>query len=445
MLGSITLQHFLRSYPHLCGMTATAEPAADELFDFYGLDVLVILPNQPCIREDHPDLIFTQREAKRRALLAEIVKVHRTGRPILVGTLSVAESEELAADLRAAGTPCSVLNARRDDEEARIVAQAGALGAVTISTNMAGRGTDICLGGRKGEGYEEVAALGGLYVIGTNRHESRRIDDQLRGRAGRQGDPGSSRFFISLQDDLLARCGVADLTPKRWRSVTRLEPVDNPALRRAVARAQRIVEGQNFDIRRTLWRYSRFVEQQRRIVCEHRRPLLVGTAPPGVLQERVPAACESARQALGEVALQDLERRLTLHAIDECWSEHLAVVTEIRDGIHLAGVGGLSPIEEFIKGAARSFDHAWNAIDERVVEGFTALEITADGVDVDEMGLCGPSSTWTYLVNDEAFTEGLAAALMGRRSIGFAANAAFAAPFFLLWVLIQRFQRRGKD
>ena len=400
VLGSITLQHFLRQYPHLCGMTATAESAADELVGFYGLEVLVVPPNRLCIRTDHPDLVFTHREAKRRALLAEIEKAHRTGRPILVGTLSVEESEGLAADLRAAGIGCSVLNAKRDDQEARIIAEAGALGAVTISTNMAGRGTDLRLGGREGGGYEQVAALGGLYVIGTNRHESRRIDDQLRGRAGRQGDPGSSRFFISLEDE-------------------------------------------NFDIRLNLWRYSHFVEQQRRIVYERRRPVLRGMAP-RVLQERVPAARERARRALGEAALQDLERKLMLHAIDECWSEHLATVTEIRDGIHLVEVGGLSPLAEFQKQAVESFDHALNSIDARVVERFTSLEITSDGVDMDKMKLHGPSSTWTYLVNDHTFTDHLAATLMSRRNIGFAASAALTGPLLMLWALSRHLRRRGK-
>ena len=444
VLGSITLQHFLRQYPHLCGMTATAEPAADELADFYGLDVLMVPPNRPRIRTDHPDLVFTHREAKRLALLGEIEKVHRTGRPILVGTLTVEESEGLAADLRAVGIGCNVLNAKRDDQEARIIAEAGVLGAVTISTNMAGRGTDIRLGGSEGGGYEQVAALGGLYVIGTNRHESRRIDDQLRGRAGRQGDPGSSRFFISLEDDLLMRYGIEDLLPGRSRPAAQREPVDNPILRRAVARAQRIVEVQNYDIRHTLWRYSHFVEQQRRIISEQRRRVLRGTVPPRVLQERVPVTRERARRVLGEAALQDLERRLMLHAMDECWSEHLATVTEIRDGIHLAEVGGLSPLEEFQKQAVASFDHALNSIHARVVERFTSLEITPDGVDVDEMGLRGPSSTWTYLVSDHAFTDRLVATLVSRRNIGFAAGAALTGPLLMLWAWSRRLQRRGK-
>jgi preprotein translocase subunit SecA len=403
VLGSITLQHFLRHYPHLCGMTATAEPAADEIYLFYGLELLVVPTHRPCIRTDHPDVVFAHRDARCRALLTEIDRVHRTGRPILVGTLTVAESEELAADLRAAGIACSVLNAKRDAEEARIVAEAGILGAVTISTNMAGRGTDIRLGGTDGRDYERVTALGGLYVIGTNRHESQRIDDQLRGRAGRQGDPGSSRFFVSLEDEMLVRYGIEARLPDRWRGNTQSEPVDDPAVHRGVARAQRVVENQNYEIRRTLWRYSHFIEQQRRIVAERRDQVLKGTGIPGVLQERCPEAFEQACGALGEAAIEDLERRLNLYAIDDTWAEHLATVAEIRDGIHLARVGGLSPINEFIKQAAVSFEKGMKEIDDRVVNRFLALEITPAGVDLEQMGLRGPSSTWTYLVNDETF------------------------------------------
>ena len=401
VLGSITLQHFLRHYPHLSGMTATAEPAADELYLFYGLDLLVVPPNRPCVRVDHSDLIFTHRAAKRDAPVTEVDAVHREGRPILVGTLTVEESEGLAADLRAAGIPCNVLNAKRDAEEARVVAEAGTPGAVTISTNMAGRGTDIRLGGSEGEDYARVAALGGLYVIGTNCHESRRIDDQLRGRSRRQGDPGMSRFFISLEDDLMERYGIDDLLARRWQGAPQTGPLDDPVVRGEVARVQRIIEGQNYDIRRTLWRYSHFVEQQRRFVGERRAQVLRGKDLSGVLQERHPETYDRTRRVLGESALKDLERRLTLHAIDDCWSEHLATVTEIRDGIHLARLGGLSPINEFIKKAAASFEEAQSSIDDRVAGRFSALEITSHGVEFEALGLRGPSSTWTYLVNDE--------------------------------------------
>ena len=225
VLGQITLQHFLEQYPHLCGMTATAEVAGAELREVYGLEVQVIPPNRPCVRVDHPDVIFTHKEAKHRAIIEEVLRVHGSGRPILVGTLTVAESEGLAAGLREAGLMCDVLNARRDGEEARIIAQAGRRGAVTISTNMAGRGTDIRLGGACGQEEVEVVELGGLYLIGTNRHDSRRVDQQLRGRAGRQGDPGSSRFFISLEDDLLQHQGIDTLIPARYLPARQPEPL----------------------------------------------------------------------------------------------------------------------------------------------------------------------------------------------------------------------------
>jgi len=443
VLGSITLQHFLGQYPHLSGMTATAQSAAQELYGFYGLELLVVPPHRPCIRRDEPDLVFSHRAAKQRALVKEIERVHRSGRPILVGTLTVEESEALAQDLRQAGVDCSVLNAKRDDQEARIVAQAGAPGAVTISTNMAGRGTDIRLGGREAEKYDQVAGLGGLYVIGTNRHESRRIDDQLRGRAGRQGDPGSSRFFVSLEDDLLVRYGIDDLISPRSRPQEQFEPLDNPVVRRAVARAQRIIEGQDYDIRQTLRRYSHFVELQRRVFSKRRDLVLRGLAPE-VLKERVPEDAERARGILGDENLKDLERRLTLHAIDECWSEHLMIVTEIRDGIHLAEVGGMSPIEEFQKAAAASFLRAVDSVEDRVIDAFVALQINSECLEAEALGLRGPSSTWTYLVSDSAFTDRVAANLMSRSNVGFAASAALTGPLLLLWALSRKLQRRER-
>ncbi len=252
VLGSIPIQHFVRLWPRIAAMTATAEPSAIELSEFYGLETVVFPPHRPCIRVDEDDLVFTHRAAKVTALVEEIERVHRTGRPILVGTSSVAESEELAGLLRRRHVKCRVLNARHDAREALIVSRAGMPGAVTISTNMAGRGTDIVLGAGDPGAREAVAALGGLYVIGTNRHESRRVDDQLRGRAGRQGDPGSSRFFVSLEDDLIRRYGVLDLIPRGHVPAPQPGPVEDPVVRDAIARAQRVIEGQNFEIRKTL-------------------------------------------------------------------------------------------------------------------------------------------------------------------------------------------------
>src|SRR5678815_5181541 len=275
VLGSITLQHFLKHYPRLAGMTATAQTSAEELEHFYGLRVVPVPPNKPCIREDLPGLVFANKASKEKALVAEITQIHSTGRPILVGTSSVHESEMLAEQLRKSGIECVVLNAKNDEAEAAIIARAGAVGAVTISTNMAGRGTDIKLGVAK------AVDLGGLYVIGTNRHESRRIDNQLRGRAGRQGDPGTSQFFASLEDDLMVRYGIDHLIPENTILESRNQntPIDNRAVLEEVDRLQRIVEGQNYEIRKTLALYAVPVEEQRRRVQDWRMAILLKEEP----------------------------------------------------------------------------------------------------------------------------------------------------------------------
>jgi len=444
VLGQITLQHFLEQYSRLCGMTATAKVAADELWAVYGRQVLVVPPNRTCIRVDYPDVVFTHQDAKQRAVIEQVVQVHATGRPILVGTLTVEESEQLASRLRDVGVSCSVLNAKRDDQEARIVAQAGKLGAVTISTNMAGRGTDIRLGGSDGAEEDQVVALGGLYVLGTNRHESRRVDDQLRGRAGRQGDPGSSRFFISLEDDLLQHTGIDDLIPTRYRPAPQRKPVDNPVIRRQIAHAQRVVEGRNFDVRKALRSFSHMVELQRRMVYRERRRILMEDERSEVLSKRVPELYERVCGLIGSEAAADLERRLKLHTIDQCWADHLAIVAEIRDGIHLAAIGGLSPLEEFQKRVAQSFEHTRHSVDDRMIEHFTALQVTADGIDLDAVGLRGPASTWTYLVQEDVFEDPVAAALVSQRHIGFAVGAALTGPLLVLWMLLRRFRKRQK-
>ncbi|MBW2458165.1 MAG: accessory Sec system translocase SecA2, partial [Deltaproteobacteria bacterium] len=264
ILGSITMQHLIGRYPNLCGMTGTILPSEEELFQFYGRKTVIIPPHQPCIRVDHPDLVFTHQAAKHAAIVAEATQSHDQGRPVLVGTSSVAESLHLAAQLGEAGIDCQVLNAKNDELEAQVIARAGVPGAVTVSTNMAGRGTDIRLGGEDEGERESVVACGGLYVIGTSRFESRRVDDQLRGRAGRQGDPGATRFFVSLEDDLMTRYGVAQWIPRRHRRERQDEPIDDSVVSEKIATTQRIIEGQHFDIRKTLWSYSTFVDEQRR-------------------------------------------------------------------------------------------------------------------------------------------------------------------------------------
>ena len=400
VLGSIPIQHFVRLWPKLAGMTATAEPSAVELHEFYGLTTVVLPPNRPCIRVDEPDVVFTHREPKVRALVEEIARVHATDRPVLVGTASVAESEELAALLRGRRVKCRVLNARHDAREALIVSRAGMPGAVTISTNMAGRGTDIVLGGGDPAVRERVAALGGLYVIGTNRHESRRVDEQLRGRAGRQGDPGSSRFFVSLEDDLATRYGIQDLIPAGHRPAPQETPVEDPAVRHAVARAQRVIEGQNFEIRRTLWRYSSMVEEQRQLMFAHRQGLLEDGGHPGFCAEEAAAHYDALAREAGVQRVREAERRLALILLDRRWSDHLALIDDIREGIHLQRYGGRLPITEFQRQIIDAYAEMMEGLREEVVGVFGRLRAEGGEIDLDRAGIRGPTSTWTYLVND---------------------------------------------
>jgi preprotein translocase subunit SecA len=433
ILALITIQHYLQKYPRLCGMTATARTSAFELADIYNLDVLPVPPHRPCIRIDHPDVIYTCRNEKRRALIEEITRVHATGRPILVGTVSVQESESLAADLRRAGIEGRVLNAKNDAEEAEIIAEAGALGAVTISTNMAGRGTDIRLGG------DQVVALGGLYVIGTNRHESRRIDDQLRGRAGRQGDPGSSRFFISLQDDLLQRCGIERLIPAKLLEGA-AGVIDHPTVRNEVARVQRIVEGQHGDLRKRLLGFSERLEHQRAELQEWRQAVLEEEDAESLLAERCEERWETLCSAYGDDLLRGIERRITLITIDRCWSDHVAEMQAVRDEVHLVQLGGRDPFTELCLTAARAYESLLNRIDDTIVEIFERVTVTADGVDWEREGLRGPSSTWTYLVNDNVFSTNTFQIMANRASFG--VWAVLLCWWILIpWALILRWQR----
>ena len=360
ILGSITMQNLVALYPMVCGMTGTAATQAAEFRSIYGLDVEVIPTNRPVIRVDQPDVLFETKLEKERAVIEEIRRAHQAGRPVLVGTVSVRESERLSASLR--GIPHQVLNARNEEKEAGIIARAGERGAVTVSTNMAGRGTDIRLG--KG-----VAELGGLYVIGTNRHESRRIDNQLRGRAGRQGDPGSSRFLVSLEDDLLVKHGIL-----------------NPRLHHDPESIQRLVEGQNLDIRQFLNKYESVVEGQRQAIQERREAILRGDA-----------ACAS-----------ELERLVSLTTIDELWSEYLANIAELREGTGWVSYGGREPLFEYLRVVHRLFPELQKRIAEEIPKRLA--EAKTGALDPSERG-----ATWTYLSTDQPFgtlTERFAAGLM---------------------------------
>jgi preprotein translocase subunit SecA len=369
VLGSITLQDLIALYPMVCGMTGTAATQASEFRKIYDLEVEVIPTNRPMIRIDHPDRVFRTMPEKEEALVEEIRSTHKTGQPLLVGTHSVEESERLSSQL--IEIPHQVLNARNDEVEAAIVRRAGERGAVTISTNMAGRGTDIQLG-------TGVAELGGLYVIGTNRHESVRIDNQLRGRAGRQGDPGCSRFFVSYQDELLLKYGIDD------------ETYSTPA------EIQRRIEGQMLDIRQFLNKYERVAEGQRMAIHMRRQDLLDGTTP-----------CKS-----------ELERLASLITIDDMWAEYLSALAEIRSGVHWVSLsggardpiqsffkfGGFDAFREYLRKIHALFKELLVAIDEETPLRLANMEL--NGIDPTQRG-----STWTYITTDQPFTTWVAKAL----------------------------------
>ncbi|HHY39444.1 MAG TPA: preprotein translocase subunit SecA, partial [Clostridia bacterium] len=269
-LATITFQNYFRMYKKLAGMTGTAATEAEEFRKIYGLDVVVISTNEPMIRVDYPDVVYSTERAKFKAVVEEIASCYERGQPVLVGTVSIEKSEKLSEMLKRRGIPHQVLNAKYHEKEAQIIAKAGQRGAVTIATNMAGRGTDIVLG-------EGVKDLGGLHVIGTERHEARRIDDQLRGRSGRQGDPGSSRFYLSLEDDLMRLFG-SDLISGIFErlKIDENQPLEHPMLSRAIERAQKRVEARNFDIRRRVLEYDDVMNRQREIIYAQRRKVLFG-------------------------------------------------------------------------------------------------------------------------------------------------------------------------
>jgi preprotein translocase subunit SecA len=348
ILGSITLQNLISLYPKLCGMTGTAATQAGEFRTVYGLEVQVIPTNRPMIRDDRPDRVFATKRDKEQAVIAEIQRLHLSGRPVLVGTRSVEESERLSG--RLPDIPHQVLNARHEELEAGMIARAGEPGAVTVSTNMAGRGTDIQLG-------PGMAELGGLHVIGTNRHESRRIDNQLRGRAGRQGDPGSSEFFVSLQDDMLVKYGIQDRR-----------------LGHDVESIQRIAEGQNLEIRRFLQKYESAIEGQRQKIQQRRQAILTGETP-----------CSS-----------QLERLVSLATIDDLWAEYLAAITDLREGVQWLSWGGRDPLHEYLTSVHSLFIQLEGRIDEEIPRRLADAE--AGALDPTQRG-----ATWTYLTTDQPF------------------------------------------
>ncbi|MEU4721802.1 accessory Sec system translocase SecA2 [Nonomuraea dietziae] len=378
ILDQITVQGLIKRYPQVCGMTGTAVAVSEQLGEFYGLKVAVIPPNKPCVRLDEPDRLYPTGPDKDAALVEEIQEMHATGRPILIGTLDVAESENLAKLLQRRGMEPVVLNAKNDAEEASIIARAGSFGAITVSTQMAGRGTDIRLG-------EGVAELGGLYVIGSGRHVSSRLDDQLRGRAGRQGDPGGSVFFASMRDDLITQY-VPDERPPA------ADPDGVVRHRRGaylIAHAQRVAEGVNLEIHRNTWRYTRLLEHQRELILEWRDKVLHGDSAAQALAKADPERWES----LDEDTRDERARQIVLHAIDTCWTEHLAFLSDLREGIHLRALGRMSPVDEFQREAVAEYKTLLAEVERRSLESF----------EDPARDLKRPSATWTYMVQENPF------------------------------------------
>ncbi len=400
ILDSITIQALIGRYPTACGMTGTAVAVGEQLREFYRLEIAVIPPNRPCVRNDEDDRLYAARDQKEEALAEYVATVHAAGRPVLLGTLDVAESERIAFRLADAGLSCEVLNAKNDAEEAAIVSEAGTRGSITVSTQMAGRGTDIRLGGARGDDGQ-VAALGGLCVIGVGRHSSSRLDHQLRGRAGRQGDPGSSVFFTSLEDELVGQYAPDASAPE----VTDPDgSVPDRSAHETVAHAQRVAEGVSLEIHRTTWRFSKLVDDQRQIVLAQRDRVLRTDAAVRTFARTCPDRFAALSAVAGDDVLAEAARQITLWHLDRGWADHLGFLADVREGIHLRALGrGLSSLDEFHKEAIRAFSGLLGEIEDRAAEDFETVQITADGADLGAAGLNRPSATWTYLVQENPF------------------------------------------
>ena len=421
-LATITFQNYFRMYDKLSGMTGTAKTEEQEFQKIYGLSVYVVPTNKPNIRIDYPDVIYKTKKAKYRAVVKAIEELHSVGRPVLVGTTSIAQSEELSAMLKKKGIPHNVLNAKYHEKEAEIVADAGQMGAVTIATNMAGRGTDITLG-------EGVAELGGLHIIGTERHESRRIDNQLRGRCARQGDPGSTRFYLSLEDDLMRLFGSDNISGIMDKlGMDEDEPIEHKLVTRSIENAQKKVESRNFDIRKHVLEYDDVMNEQREVIYDQRRKILEKAdlketvlgmadhivdrtmdmyapkeaysedwdipslikyaeefyAPQGSLKadELANMRREELEEHLHKVAhdyydereaaitapiMRELENLVMLKVVDTHWMEHLDAMDALREGIGLRAYGQRDPLVEYKFEAYDMFEGMKEAIVDDVV------------------------------------------------------------------------------
>ena len=437
-LASITFQNYFRMYKKLAGMTGTADTEAAEFKKIYNLDVVVVPTNMPMIRTDHSDVIYKTEVVKINAALNEIKELHMAKRPVLVGTISIEKSEMLSKYLSRTGIKHHVLNAKNHEKEAEIVAQAGQTGMVTISTNMAGRGTDIKLG-------EGVAELGGLHILGTERHESRRIDNQLRGRAGRQGDMGSSRFYLSLEDDLLRIFGAERISSIMDRvGMEENQPIEHKLISKAIENAQKRVEGHNFDIRKHLLEFDDVMNRQRQVIYEQRKKVLKGEtlwsdieemleeivgdmvdayidekvhpdewnlkglddmafkqfslrmnlgeternagkdAIEDMIMTRVKTHLKNKEQEFGTQLMNYLMKVIMLQSIDTQWKEHLLGMDHLKEGIGLRGYGQKDPIREYQKEGYDMMMEMIHRVKEDILEKLCMVQIRREE-DIEEL------------------------------------------------------------
>jgi preprotein translocase subunit SecA len=377
--ASITYQNYFRLYGKLSGMTGTAKTSSEEFFKVYGLEVADIPTNKPVIRKDQNDLIFQTEKGKFRALAKSIGELHKKGQPVLVGTVSIEKNELLSTFLRQEGIPHEILNAKNHEREGEIIAGAGQKGRVTVATNMAGRGVDIKLGGALAsqEAADEVRSLGGLYVIGTERHEARRIDNQLRGRSGRQGDPGETRFFVSLEDNLM-RVFASDMIKNMMGrfGIPEDEPIENKLVTRALESAQTKIEGFNFDARKHVLEFDNVLDKQRRAIYDKRRRVLVGSAQDvaNVLDElaqgseEAQALLKKKEEEFGRDALLGAARTIVLQTIDMLWVEHLESMEYLRGSVNLRAYGQRDPLVEYRKEGTHLYREMEMALANQVFE-----------------------------------------------------------------------------
>ncbi len=383
-LASITFQNYFRMYDKLAGMTGTAETSAEEFDKVYGLEVVVIPTNKKIIRKDLPDKIYKTEEAKFRAVVKEIKERHQKGQPVLVGTTSIDKNEYLGALLEREGIPHKVLNAKHHEQEGEIIAQAGKKGAVTIATNMAGRGVDISLGGVQAspEESEEVKKLGGLCVIGTERHEARRIDNQLRGRAGRQGDPGETQFFVSLEDDVIRIFGGDKIKALMERfNIDEDTPIENALISRSIESAQSKIEGFNFDSRKHVLEYDDVLNKQRNTIYSKRDEIL---GRENLRDMIVPLLSKYGysendynrkEKEVGEENMRQIEKIAGIRAIDSIWIEHLENMESLKDSVRLRAYGQRDPLVEYKKEGHRLFKELLENCERNMVESIMKATI----------------------------------------------------------------------